>query len=814
MEFGDNVFDGIEVIIMRISLRWLAACLILIGLYLSACVPKEYQQALEHATLYESQRELEKAYEHYKQALELRPGDKKTQAKLRELGKLISENITQKGIRAFDNKKYKTAAEYLAKALSYDTENKLAKEYQEKTILQINAINQMYERANGLAAKNKWIEAIDVLNKIAASYDDDPNLSSQINKWREDGYAHYMNAGLEARQEGEYSQSLRLFDSANFLKSDSESQRELELAKKYVKADIYYIKAKQNAEQDEVLEAMAELISAREIVADHLKVNQLIGQLLPAWSPEIFNAGKMHLDAEQPDKAFEAFATLYKLNPQYPEAQAYYEKTKATYLKNNYLRLVDANNAARLPSITRYSQNILEVDPSYLDTKEIMTRALLKGFNVFYQKGLHYMQNGNYGKAILCFRSAEQYLTETMLTQSLIHKAWENIRETSTLKVAFWDFFQQIGDPRMSVYATAKLKDLLKTRVETNAFKNIALNFERIKQTQMAYRSGFVEDIDWGTIQVRGYNSVISGYIKLLKVEKSLGSEWKTRKRKVRRIIENEQYARLVIRRAELNTALKGKTRLMVDNEKYVILVNEHEALKAELDSAKLSSRDEKKIRKNLASIEKKLAKMKPKREMTKVEIRAELKNIDQTLPQIPPKIEADVEEETSYQITKHTMTAHIQVELQIATPDGGHVWPLKQYEDIFQVIDHVIPPNANSDDPQERMGDPLILPSDSEFKKQAIDNVIQNKVYPDLIDKFENYGMRFYNRAAQLSKPEIKPDPASMAFLDAIEEYFKFLACYEDKGYDDKLPEEVQQYLDRYVSNLCLVRKPVCQPD
>ena len=75
----------------------------------------------------------------------------------------------------------------------------------------------------------------------------------------------------------------------------------------------------------------------------------------------------------------------------------------------------------------------------------------------------------------------------------------------------------------------------------------------------MAYRSSFVEDIDWGTIQDKGYNSVISGYIKLLKVEKSLGSEWKTRKRKVRRIIDNEEYARLVIRRAELNSALKDK---------------------------------------------------------------------------------------------------------------------------------------------------------------------------------------------------------------------------------------------------------------
>jgi len=544
---------------MRISLRLSAACFILIVLHIVACVPKEYQQILERATLFENQRELEKAYESYQQALELRPGDKKVQAKLRELGKLISDNITAKGIQAFDNKKYKTAAQYLAKALSYNAENTLAKEYQEKATNRYNSIIQKYAMANGLAAQNKWIEAIDVLNEIAAAYNDDPDLSSQINKWREDGYAHYMNAGLEARRAGEYSQSLKLFDSADFLKSDVRSQQELKLANKYVKADTYYIKAKQLADQNKVLAAMEELIAAREIAADHINVNRLIKDLLPAWSPKIFDVGKMHLDAERYDKALKAFATLYKFNPQYPEAQPYYENTKATYLKNNYLGLIEANNTDRFPSLTRYSQNILEVDPFYLDTKEIMTRALLKGYNVFYQKGLHYLKNKSYGKAILCFRSAEQYLAETRLTRSLIDKAWENIRETSALKVAFWDFFQQVGDPRMSVYATASLKDLLKNRVETDAFKNISLSFERFIDTKMAYRSSFVEDIDWGTIQDKGYNSVISGYIKLLKVEKSLGSEWKTRKRKVRRIIDNEEYARLVIRRAELNSALKDK---------------------------------------------------------------------------------------------------------------------------------------------------------------------------------------------------------------------------------------------------------------
>ena len=92
------------------------------------------------------------------------------------------------------------------------------------------------------------------------------------------------------------------------------------------------------------------------------------------------------------------------------------------------------------------------------------------------------------------------------------------------------------------------------------------------------------------------------------------------------------------------------------------------------------------------------------------------------------------------------------------------------------------IPPNSGSDDPKLSAGDDLMLPSDSEFKEQAIDHVMETIIYPDIVKNFENYGLRFYEQASQLSSPE-KPEHASVAFSNSIEEYYKFLASYEGKG-------------------------------
>ena len=126
----------------------------------------------------------------------------------------------------------------------------------------------------------------------------------------------------------------------------------------------------------------------------------------------------------------------------------------------------------------------------------------------------------------------------------------------------------------------------------------------------------------------------------------------------------------------------------------------------------------------------------------------------------------------------------------------------------MFLIEDVVIPPNLKSNNLEERAGDPLTLPSETEFTEQAIDYVLENKVVPGICDSLENYGMEYYLKAEELSKPDEKSEIATTDFLDSIEAYYKFLACYEDKGEEDTLPEKVERKIDTYVSDLWLVRR------
>jgi len=105
-------------------------------------------------------------------------------------------------------------------------------------------------------------------------------------------------------------------------------------------------------------------------------------------------------------------------------------------------------------------------------------------------------------------------------------------------------------------------------------------------------------------------------------------------------------------------------------------------------------------------------------------------------------------------------------------------------------------------------MGDPLTLPSEYEFKEQAIDHIVKNKIMPDLIGDFRGYGMRFYNKATRLSRRQDESTFDNAAFLDSFEEYYKFLACYEDKGEEDKLTEEVEKKLESNISDTWLIRR------
>ena len=84
---------------------------------------------------------------------------------------------------------------------------------------------------------------------------------------------------------------------------------------------------------------------------------------------------------------------------------------------------------------------------------------------------------------------------------------------------------------------------------------------------------------------------------------------------------------------------------------------------------------------------------------------------------------------------------------------------------------------------------------------------VVENKIFPTIVKSFEDYGLRFYHQAFELYNPEKEIKQPTIKFLESIEEYFKFLASYEDKGEDDDLPEKVQQFLDRCLSDLWLIR-------
>ena len=725
----------------------------------SACAPKAYKQAVNTAAQLENQREYERAYQYYKQALNGKPDDTHARQKLDDLGRIIANDHAEMAVQALENKKYKTAIEILDKARSYDENNVKVNDYRAEAIKRYDKIQKKYGQVEAFKERNNWLDAVKTLSDIFESYNDDPGLGAQIEKVRDEGYRNYMTAGQKARGSGNYTQSLYYFESAESLKPSFGSQQEINVAKRYVDADTLYIRAQQMVGKKSVLGAMALLIQAKDLVADHRKINEAIVKLTPDWSPKIFKNGKIFLDSGQLEKAYEAFAMLKMISPEYPEANKYLEEVRVLYLEENYRFLLQAQDAKDFGKISHLSQKLLKVDPGFLDVSEIIARSVLQTFNIFYQKGLSYMKTGNFGKAILCFRSAEQQLAETSLTRDAIQESWDQIREGSALKVIFLDFSQQIGDPGISRYITEKIKKRMLADSEEKRFRNITIVSGATQTCDMVTWSGFSSDIDWGSVLSKGFNTVITGRIELLKQVTSVNSEWKTRERIVRKIVDNEEYTRLTIRQAELRYGMRSKY-------------------------------------------------WRKENQLSAGQIEDQLEMISEQLLTIPPKIEADVGKEIPYQFITHTMTAYMQIDVEILAPDGGHRWPLKHYEDTFQIQDSVIPPNLMSDDPKERMGDPLTLPSESAFKEQAIDYIVEKRIIPDLADNFQNYGMNFYKRANELSRPQDGSKPDATAFLDSFEEYFKFLACYQDRGEKDTLRKGVERKFDGYVSDLWLIRK------
>ena len=726
---------------------------------IAGCAPKAYKSAVTTASQLESQRDYEAAYQYYKQALNTSPNDAHARQKINDLGRTIANARAELAVQALENKKYKTALDILDKALSYDENNVKVNDYRLEATKRYEKIQKKYAQVGVFKESNEWIEAVQTLRDISESYNDDPGLGSQIESVQGEGYHYYMTAGHEARGNGRYSQSLSYFESAESIKPSFESQQEINSAKKYVDADALYMRSQQMLDEKSVLDAMELLIQAKDLGVDHEKVNEAVINLTPEWSPKIFDNGKMFKDSGQFEKTYEAFSMLKVVNPEYPEAQKYFEEAKSLYMEQNYKSLLDAQDTKDFVRINDLSRKLLDIDPDFLDTAEIIARAALQTFNIFYQQGLSYMKMGNFGKAILCFRSAEQQLAETALTREAIQESWDQIRENSSLRMIFLDFSEKIGDLSVSRYITEKIKKRIEAGGGERRFKNITIASGVTQTYDMMTRTRFSSDIEWGSVLSEGFNAVITGQIKMLKQDTSVNSEWKTRKRIVRKIVDNEEYTRLTIRQAELRYGMKSKY-------------------------------------------------WRKENRLSSGQIEDQLEMISEQLLTIPPKIEADVEDEIPYQLVKHTMTAYMQIDVVTLAPDGGHIWPLKHYEDTFQIQDSIIPPNLTSDDPKERMGDPLTLPSESAFKEQAIDYIVEKRIIPDLVKNFQSYGVNFYKKATELSRSKDDSTSDATSFLDSIEEYYKFLACYQVGSEEDTLQEEVEKELDSYVSDLWLIRK------
>ncbi len=735
---------------MRTRTSFLSFLTVLLLSFIGSCVSPELKRELDSGDYNAAQHNYAEAYEHYEQALSMQPDNEEIQAKKEAMGRKLADDYNEKAYQAINDKQYKTAQGFLKKALEYDEGNSRARALKETADTRYDEIMAMYAKADGLAARNSWVEATTVLNEIDARYNDDPDIGAKIEEWQEKGYNYYMSAGRRARQNGDYKGSLAQFESANALRPDPQSARELERAQKYVEADEHYLRAERYADQRHLLKAMEELIAARAIVDDHTRANQLYGHVLPNWSAEAFETARAHYDAGRPWEAFVALAKLYEMNPDYPGTKTFYEETKSVCLEINYKGLMEAQRARAFATTADHWEKISKLDPSFLDAKEIGTRASLKAFSVFLQKGHHYMRTGNYGKAILCFRSAERELAESELTQRYIREALEKIREHTALRVALWGFSQDVGDPGLCADATKALRKRLNSELQTRKFKNISFRLDNARGAAMTDGACKSSEVQWADVREQGCNRAIAGTIRVVNTENAVNSQWKIRKRNVEKQVENKEYMRLMGRRAYLN--------------------------------GKLDRRD-------IRGSEKK-------------EIRAELEEIEKTLLTIPPWETVFVEEKTPYQETIHILTAQIQLDAGVETKEKKE---RRRYLETFRTTDLVKPPDLDSGTP----GDPLELPTHSEFERESIAKLIAQKVFPDLMQEFEEYGLSFLEEARRLYDFRKQRTRDSLDFFNAIEEYYKFLVCYEGQGTKADLTEEVEEFMNSCVSDPALIHRP-----
>ena len=719
------------------------------------CATKIYTDAMKAGYDLELKSLYITAYNEYKKALDDKPNDKKASAKIEELGKLIADDFIKQGNKRFQ------AGYYLDAKYAFDQALIYRKDYDPalNCLLELDKASKVIEKKYSLAqefeAENQWIQAIDILKEIQAVYQDDSDLTSQIESLENNGYTYFQDLGISSQKAGRYKKASELLKTAQKLKNTDQIKQDILLNNKYLKADEYYQTALVFFRTKTIEQGFDKLILARELVDDHKDANLLYSKILNDWSGILLFKGKNLIENDLFEDAYIVLKKLYTQNPEFPEAVYYYKLARDNFLKTHYSIMIESLKLDDLEQVINSGNEIFKIKPDYLDLSEILNQVLFKAFNMFYQCGLHFLQTGNYGKAILAFRSAEDQLGNTLLTQENIDLATKKIIDENSLRIAFWNFIFEKGESGIANHATLKLKEDLKLEETKSSFKNIKLQYDIITDKEMALWAE-QNTVDWGVVQSKNCNALISGKIIRLRIDTSKNVEWKTRNHSKKKIIDNNEYIEAVMKLAELNKAHMNKIPgISIDGKYY-----------------------------------------------KKANYKNEIKKIETVLPTLSPKIEKYVSEKSSYQVEKHTMKAFVQIGVDVLYQNGMSLWPSKTYDDEFIIEDLVISPDLESSIPSEKAGDPLALPSDYEFMKMAVDHIVDTKIVPDLTAEFNNYGMRFFNTANKLSPVDKQPVKTSEEFEAAIEDYYKFLVCYKDKGHEDNIPEKVIDYLDSFISD------------
>ncbi|MBU1076495.1 MAG: PorV/PorQ family protein [Spirochaetes bacterium] len=370
-----------------------------------------------------------KALEHYREVLKLDKDNKEgKEGADRSFAKLQTEIkvVFNKGVEAYNNKKYKTAVEEFENVLKLDKEyspaidwlEKARSKYEDnKVTLTIDEYlqsgkeyfqNKNYKQA--MVFFNKVLE-LDGKNKQASSYIEMCNREiAQLGKQEEiakiitDGLIHFrrkkFNEAIEVWQKA------KTIDPQNQIIDDyikfAQKAKEESLNKFYNDGVTFFnegnlLKAKENLEK--ALQTNPNHTIARQKLAE---VKSAIFEI----SSKAKKDGKGNFNNGDYDKALESFEIVLKYESENEEISDYQEMTikiqdllkdgRAHLDKDDYIEAIESFN------------NVLEYNKNDAKAKELVRQALLKGkkqASKWFNDGLDYYKKGELKKAQSRFSS-------------------------------------------------------------------------------------------------------------------------------------------------------------------------------------------------------------------------------------------------------------------------------------------------------------------------------------------------------------------------------------------------------------------------